>query len=158
MTMLEGSAADNVMPSAAKAVLNLRLLPPWTVETVLARIRETVNDNRVSVTVHGLATDPVAAVPGQEQVPVSGNGGSAGWNSILGAVETVFPGAPVLPFLMTATTDSRHYKKLAGPIYRFNPQVLVPEELSRIHGHDERISLANLENCRRFYSTLLELL
>jgi carboxypeptidase PM20D1 len=156
MTMLEGSAADNVMPSSAKAVLNLRLLPPWTVETALARIKKTVNDDRVSVTVHGLATDPVAAVPGQENVPVSGRGGSPGWDSILGAVEAVFPGAPALPFLMTATTDSRHYKNLAGPIYRFNPQALGPGELSRIHGHDERISLANLENCRRFYSVLLE--
>ena len=164
MTMLKGSAADNVMPSAVTAVLNLRLLPPWTVETALARIRETVNDDRVSVRIHGLATDPVPAVPGQENVPGSGkNGGSAagasaGWDKILGAAAAVFPGVPVLPFLMTATTDSRHYRELAGPIYRFNPQVLDPGELSRIHGHDERISLTNLENCRRFYASLLVLL
>jgi carboxypeptidase PM20D1 len=162
MTMLKGSAADNVMPSAATAVLNLRLLPPWTVETALARIRETINDDRVSVRIHGLATDPVPAVPGQENVPGFGkNGGSAaggcaGWDKILEAAEAVFPGVPVLPFLMTATTDSRHYRELAGPIYRFNPQVLDPVELSRIHGHDERISLTNLENCRGFYSALLE--
>ncbi|MCL2128271.1 MAG: M20/M25/M40 family metallo-hydrolase, partial [Treponema sp.] len=30
MTQLEGSAADNVMPSEARAVINLRLLWPWT--------------------------------------------------------------------------------------------------------------------------------
>ncbi|MDR0587043.1 MAG: M20/M25/M40 family metallo-hydrolase [Treponema sp.] len=164
MTMLKGSAADNVMPSAVTAVLNLRLLPPWTVETALARVKETVNDDRVSVRIHGLATDPVPAVPGQENVPgFRKNGGraasaSAGWDKILGAAAAAFPGVPVLPFLMTATTDSRHYSELAGPIYRFNPQVLDPGELSRIHGHDERISLVNLENCRGFYSSLLELL
>ena len=166
MTMLKGSAADNVMPSAVTAVLNLRLLPHWTVETALARVKETVNDDRVSVRIHGLATDPVPAVPGQENVPgfgkngESGGGGNgcAGWDKILGAAAAVFPGVPVLPFLMTATTDSRHYRELAGPVYRFNPQVLDPGELSRIHGHDERISLANLENCRRFYSSLLVLL
>jgi carboxypeptidase PM20D1 len=158
MTMLKGSAADNVMPSAVTAVLNLRLLPPWTVETALARIKKTINDDRVSVRIHGLATDPVPAAPGQENVPGSGKGGEgcAGWDKILGAATAVFPGVPVLPFLMTATTDSRHYRELAGAIYRFNPQVLDPAELSRIHGHDERISLANLENCRGFYSALLE--
>jgi carboxypeptidase PM20D1 len=167
MTMLKGSAADNVMPSAVTAVLNLRLLPPWTVETALARVKETINDDRVSVRIHGLATDPVPAVPGQENVPGFGDGsagngnaanGCSGWDKILGAAAAVFPGVPVLPFLMTATTDSRHYRELAGPVYRFNPQVLSPGELSRIHGHDERISLANLENCRRFYLALLDLL
>jgi carboxypeptidase PM20D1 len=160
MTMLAGSAADNVMPSAVQAVLNLRLLPPWTVESALARIVQTVADDRVAVTVHGLATNPVPASPGQELVPSGGNaaGKCAGWDNILEAMETSFPGVPVLPFLMTATTDSRHYRKLAGAIYRFNPQRLNPGELSRIHGHDERISLENLENCRRFYFALMKTL
>lgn len=150
ITMLEGSAAENVMPSTAKAVLNLRLLPPWTVEKALDRIRKTVDDDRVAVSVHGCATNPVPAARGQEKMS------GPGWDEILGAIGKTFPETPVLPFLMTATTDSRHYAGLAEAIYRFNPQRLNPAELSRIHGHDERISLENLENCRRFYSALLE--
>jgi carboxypeptidase PM20D1 len=79
-----------------------------------------------------------------------------GWEELRRAVEEVFPGTPVVPFLMLATTDSRHYQKLSGRIFRFSPQKLNPKELSRIHGHDERISLENLENCLSFYSRLLE--
>jgi carboxypeptidase PM20D1 len=138
------------MPSAVKAVLNLRLLPPWTVDTAIRRLEAVIADERVGVSVHGLATDPVPAGPGQESME------GPGWKEVLSAAGQVFPGVPVLPFLMLATTDSRHYQELSPRIFRFSPQKLNPGELSRIHGHDERISLENLENCLSFYSRVLE--
>jgi carboxypeptidase PM20D1 len=150
MTQLEGSAADNVMPSEVRAVINLRLLPPWTVETAAERLNAVIADERVKISPYGLATDPVPAAPGQAAME------GPGWKEIRDAVEKTFPGIPVLPFLMLATTDSRHYQKLSDRIFRFSPQKLNPEELSRIHGHDERISLENLENCLSFYSRILE--
>lgn len=152
MTQLEGSAADNVMPSEVKAVINLRLLSPWTVEKALERLRSVVADERVEVSIHNLATDPVPAGPGQAGME------GPGWNELRQTIEEVFPGTPALPFLMLATTDSRHYQKLSAQIFRFSPQKLNPGELSRIHGHDERISLENLKNCLSFYSLLLECL
>jgi carboxypeptidase PM20D1 len=71
------------------------------------------------------------------------------------AIEKSFPDVPVLPFLMVATTDSRHYKEISDGIFRFGPQMLAPEELARVHGHDERVSIDNLNNAYRFYSILL---
>ena len=164
MTQLEGSSADNVLPSAVRAILNLRLLPPWTVDSAIKRLRSLVADRRVSVTVHGLGSDPVMAGP--EAAAMTG----PGWNKISAAIAEAFaadggiprgqaaglPGLPVLPFLMLATTDSRHYQDLSPGIFRFSPQTLTPEEISRVHGHDERISLENLEHCLRFYTALLE--
>jgi carboxypeptidase PM20D1 len=150
MTQLEGSAADNVMPSAVKAVINLRLLPPWTVDTAIRRLKAVIADERVEVSIYGFATDPVPAAPGQAAKE------GPGWKELQSAVRQVFPGVPVLPFLMLATTDSRHYQKLSDTIFRFSPQKLNPAELSLIHGHDERISLENLENCLSFYSRVLE--
>ncbi|MDR2471623.1 MAG: M20/M25/M40 family metallo-hydrolase [Treponema sp.] len=164
MTQLEGSSADNVLPSTVRAVLNLRLLPPWTVDTAIKRIRSIIADNRVSVTVHGLGSDPVMA--GLETAAMTG----PGWNEISAAIAAAFtadggipgeeaaglPGLPALPFLMLATTDSRHFEDLSPGIFRFSPQTLTPEEISRVHGHDERISLENLEHCLRFYTALME--
>jgi carboxypeptidase PM20D1 len=152
MTQLEGSAADNVMPSEVKAVINLRLLSPWTVEKAVERLQSVIADERVKVSIHNLATDPVPAAPGQAVME------GPGWNELRQTIEQVFPGTPALPFLMLATTDSRHYQKLSAQIFRFSPQKLNPGELSRIHGHDERISLENLKNCLAFYSRLLECL
>ena len=150
MTQLEGSSADNVMPSSVRAVINLRLLPPWTVDTVIERIKAVIKDSHVSVTPHNMGTDPVESGP--EQAAQKG----PGWNEITAALGKVFPDAPILPFLMVATTDSRHYQKLCPYIFRFNPMLLKPDELSLIHGHNERISLENVEHCLQFYTTLME--
>jgi carboxypeptidase PM20D1 len=149
MTQLEGSAADNVMPSAVRAVINLRLLPPWTVESAAGFIKKAVRDERVEVSIHGLATNPVPA--GREHTRGSG----PGWKEMAAALEAASPGNPALPFLMVATTDSRHYLELSGSIFRFSPHKLNPEELARIHGHDERISVENFNRGIRFYETLL---
>jgi carboxypeptidase PM20D1 len=146
MTQLSGSAADNVMPSEVRAVINLRLLRSWTIEKAIAFIKKAVNDERVQVKVHGMGTGPVAANPDYER---------SGWLEIKTALEEVYPGIPVLPFLMTATTDSRHFKELADGIFRFTPHKLDPKEMSGVHGHNERISLENLERGLKFYSKLL---
>jgi carboxypeptidase PM20D1 len=149
MTRLEGSAADNVMPSEVRAVLNLRLLHPWTVEKALGFIKKAIGDKRVNVRAHGLGTDPVPAAP--EHAGRTG----PGWKEMEAALKAVYPGVPSLVFLMMAATDSRHYQDLAGGIFRFSPHRLTPGELDRIHGHDERISLENLRRGFEFYSRLL---
>jgi len=152
MTQLEGSPADNVMPSEAKAILNLRLLPPWTVDRAVNYVREVINDKRVVVRASPArpGNDPVAAAPG------AANGSSEGWPAISAALGATFPDAAILPFLVTATTDSRYYAKLCGAVYRFGPVSLTEAELSRIHGIDERISLENLAAGIAFYERLLE--
>jgi carboxypeptidase PM20D1 len=149
MTQLAGSAADNVLPSEARAVINLRLLPPWTVDGAIAFIKKAVNDRRVQVKVHGMGTGPVAANPDYER---------SGWPEIKAALAETWPGVPMLPFLMVATTDSRHYRELSGGIFRFNPHKLNPKEMSGTHGHNERISLENLRRGLQFYTKLLEAL
>ena len=149
MTRLEGSTADNVLPSEVRAVINIRLLWPQTIESATAFIEKAINDKRVQVSIHGLGTNPVAA---------SGDYRKDGWPQIQEALGEALPGVPLLPFLMIATTDSRHYQKLSGCIFRFSPQKLDPKELSGVHGHDERISEGNLRRGLVFYSHLMRYL
>jgi carboxypeptidase PM20D1 len=147
MTQLEGSPADNVLPSEARAVINLRLLQPWTIETATDFIKKAINDKRVQVSVHGLATNPVTASRDYQR---------SGWPEIKAALAEAWPDIPLLPFLMVAATDSRHYKEITDSIFRFSPHKLSPKELSGVHGHDERISEENLQKGLTFYSKLLE--
>jgi carboxypeptidase PM20D1 len=154
MTQLEGSAADNVMPSQVRAVINLRLLWPMTVESAVAFIIKAIGDKRVRVSVHGLGTGPVAA-SGEFRRGAKKRQFPRGWQEIQGAMEKAWPGIPLLPFIMVATTDSRHYQQMTDNIFRFSPYKLDPKELGGIHGHDERISIENLQRGLAFYSGLL---
>jgi carboxypeptidase PM20D1 len=149
MTQLKGSAADNVLPSETSAIINLRLLQPWTAKSAIAFIEKAVADRRVQVSVYGLASDPVAP---------SKDGQRGGWQEIEAAMNEAWPGIPLLPFIMIATTDSRHYQKLSDSILRFSPHKLDPKELSGVHGHNERISLENLNRGLSFYAALMKLL
>jgi len=160
MTQLEGSAADNVMPSQVRAVINLRLLWPQTVEAALAYIKKTINDERVQVSTYRLATDPVASSEEFRRGMKKRKGSKVGlipkgWQEIQSAMEQAWQGIPLLPFIMVATTDSRHYQELTNNIFRFSPYKLDANELGGIHGHDERISLENLNRGLAFYSNLL---
>ncbi|GHV82369.1 peptidase M20 [Spirochaetia bacterium] len=150
MTQLEGSAADNVMPSAVRGVLNLRLLPPWTVERALAFVKKAVADDRVEVSIHGQGNNPIPANP--EHAKLAG----PGWTAMEAALTETVPNVPILPFIMVAATDSRYFKDIAGGIFRFNPFILDSKEIALIHGHDERISLENLNRGVQFYTALLK--
>lgn len=54
-----------------------------------------------------------------------------------------------------ASTDTKHFLKLSKNIYRFAPSVLEQEDLKRIHGANERISLQNYEEVPNFYYHLM---
>lgn len=151
MTQLEGSKTDNVMPSVARAVLNLRLIPGWTVDRAVGYVRGRIADPRVKV-------EAYAARAANDPVPANGEaaaGRDEGWKTVSQAIAEAFPGMPILPFLVTATTDSRHYAEVARAIYRFSPLLLDAEELARIHGHDERISVENFLRGIGFYRSLI---
>ncbi|HKK48311.1 MAG TPA: M20/M25/M40 family metallo-hydrolase, partial [Alkalispirochaeta sp.] len=69
-TMLSGSAAPNVLPAAVEAVVNVRILPGETIESVRRRFVKTVADAEVAVDVLNPAGsgDPVDAAPTHTEV------------------------------------------------------------------------------------------
>lgn len=60
----------------------------------------------------------------------------------------------VLPYLMAGGTDSRKYEELSDNILRFSAVRMKNEDLKRIHGTDERISMENLKRMIAFYRNL----
>ena len=61
----------------------------------------------------------------------------------------------VAPSLVIGGTDSKHYAPIADNNYRFLPSRLRSEDLDRIHGDNERISIDNYDEIIRFYIQLL---
>ncbi|MBN2510026.1 MAG: M20/M25/M40 family metallo-hydrolase [Spirochaetales bacterium] len=145
ITVMRGSDKDNVLPQNAEAIINCRILPGDTVIRALETCRRVIKDRRVEV----LADDP-----GSNFDPKRA-GSLKYFKPLCAAVGAVFPYAPAVPHLVTATTDSKQYADISSEIYRFVPLVLDEEEVDRIHGSDERISLINYYRCIVFFKEAL---
>jgi carboxypeptidase PM20D1 len=145
-TMIGGGVKQNVLPTSARAVVNFRVLPGDSIEDVISHVRRVVDDPRVDIT---------AFDGGQEAT--SGSPVTAPSFALLQrTIREVFPGTIVAPYLTIGGTDSRHYMHLTDNVYRFLPIVAEQNDLARVHGTDERVSLDNYERAVQFYLRLLE--
>ncbi len=150
VTVMKGSSKDNILPHFAEAIINIRIIPGETVDSVLKRVQGIVKNKQVKIEFQdsGYASDPV------HESDVKGRGYSA----IATAVEIVYPKAMVAPFLVTAATDSRHFEPIADNIYRFSPMVLTSDDIKTVHGVNESISIKNFKNMIRFFKTMMKML
>ena len=144
VTVLRAGEKDNALPTEARALVNLRILPGESVAKVTECVRRTVSDPEVAVTPI-LAIEPSALASTR----------SPGYRVLAETIGEVFPDATVAPGLMVAGTDSRHYLPVAELAYRFVPLRLTREDLSRIHGVNERISVASYTEVITFYVRLV---
>ena len=135
------------MPSRASAIVNFRILPGDTVSSVIEYTHKVVDDSRVKMR-------PIAGEPPSEpsvRSPVD----SPQFRLMQKTLAEVYPEAVAAPFVFVAATDSKHYAALTQNIYRFAPLLLDSKEVARIHGTNERISVANLTRSIDFYVQLM---
>ncbi|AIS58296.1 M20/M25/M40 family metallo-hydrolase (plasmid) [Vibrio coralliilyticus] len=148
VTLLRSGIKDNVLPSVASANVNVRLLPGVTPDQVIAHMTSVIDDPAIRVQIAppaNLAT-PVADTSGHEFSRLRRAVGS-----VFGDRQTV-----VAPYLTINATDARHYLPLTDKLYRFLPLALKDDDLARIHGPNERISVQAYGQMLAFYATLLE--
>lgn len=146
-TIIAGGTQENVLPREARAVVNLRLLPGDSAQELIEAIRELVGgpDLTVRFVDEAQALDPSAISP-TDNPP---------FQAIERTIREVFPGTIVAPFLVTAGTDARFYEVLTPAVYRFLPVELTHEDVTRIHGVGERISVEGYGRAVRFYYQLI---
>lgn len=135
-TMLEAGTALNVIPSEAVAHLDGRIIPGQTVETLVQELRARVSDPHVEISTELIALGHESSADTEL------------FRAIKTAIATHDPGAMVVPYLLPALTDSRFLVKRGVAVYGFDPMQPEPGwpgPLKMAHGHDERISVANIE-------------
>ena len=143
-TQMEGSKGINVIPPYAMMASNHRIVPGDTVESSIERIRRTVADEKVEVSL----------INGTDPSRVSDVKCSA-WDVVTSATAETWPEAIVSPYLMLACSDSRHWGVLSDKVYRFSAMALSKEERATIHGNDERIPLSTISKSVEFYLRLM---
>ncbi|MCB0386887.1 MAG: M20/M25/M40 family metallo-hydrolase, partial [Bdellovibrionales bacterium] len=132
VTMIKGGTKANVLPAEAKANLNLRLLPGDRAEWAKKRVSRLVAEYpeiEVRQANPGFVNEASAVSPTRSQ----------GYELISAAIVKLDPSIVPIPYLVLGATDSRHYRDLSPNIYRFLFASLFADEVSRLHGIDERI-------------------
>jgi len=142
-TLLKAGYKHNVIPDLAEALIDIRPLAGQE-DAVLDEIRELVGpDIEVVVMTRDVGLEN----------PFSG----ALVESMIAAIGTHDPGAPVLPYLLSGGTDNKALSQLGIAGYGFAPLKL-PAELDfpgMFHGVDERVPLDALVFGRRVLGDLL---
>jgi acetylornithine deacetylase/succinyl-diaminopimelate desuccinylase-like protein len=131
-TKLNAGSKINVIPSVAEAQVDARLVPGQTAETFLQELRAVLG-NEYEIEFHQPTTRGIEADP---HSPL--------YDTIVRTLKRHDPTAVVLPDLVVGATDARHVTKLGTRVYGFCPTFDDASEMERVHGDDERISVANV--------------
>ncbi|MFH1539795.1 MAG: M20 family peptidase [bacterium] len=145
-TMLEGSRKENVLPAKAKAVVNFRILQGDTIDGVVAHVRRAIGDPRVKINVLKRTMDEPSPVSDVE---------SESFQMLQRIIQGVFPGVIVAPSTVLGATDARHYAPVSDSVYRFIPERAGPDDLNRVHGTNERISVENHAEIVTFFMQVI---
>lgn len=145
VTRFESGVQDNVIPGRASAVVNLRLLPGWTIPGTLQHLREAIHDPRVRLTVRGKASEAPPVTPVD----------TPAYRLLSATIQQTFPGALVAPFLTNGATDIRHYAAVSRNLYRFAPSLDTRTFSGNGHAVDERLPVENYRQYLAFYTAIL---
>ena len=145
-TMIEGGIKMNILPQQAKAVANFRLMPGETIGDVKKRVEKIIKKLDITVKVNDVSFNP------SKIYDTSSNE----YKVMCKTIAAVFPESIVAPYLTVGSTDSRYYQKIANQIYRFCPVEIDSEDLERVHGVNERISIEGYEKLIKYFYLLIE--
>jgi acetylornithine deacetylase/succinyl-diaminopimelate desuccinylase-like protein len=141
-TMIGASDALNVIPAHAELRLDCRVLPGAQPDELLGEVRACLGDLDVELE---LAEPPEGGTRSPIDTPLAG--------MLREYVETIEPGALVLPSMSAGFTNSHFLREAFGTVaYGFFPLVHTPLDLvyETVHGHDERIHQDDLTLGVRF--------
>ncbi|MEP4890787.1 MAG: M20 family peptidase [Aliiglaciecola sp.] len=144
-TMAKGSSKSNILPSQASAVINFRILPGDTIESVKQHVISAIDDERVMI------SDFMSINP-SEVSPTD----SFGFKLIEKHIRQLDNDVLVAPYLVIGGTDSRYYTGLSKNIYRFMMVRLNPKSLTRFHGINEQLPVEDYLNAIRFFHAMLQ--
>ncbi len=145
-TMQKGSNAYNVIPQEAYVTANLRFIPFEGRKESLAIVRKIASKYDLEVEEVN-CTDPTSSL--------DLNGPQ--FALCKKAIEKVFPGVCVLPYVVTGGTDSRFYDKHVDACVRFEPVNVSRDQLSKMHGIDENLNIDTLPLAVDYYKEVIRL-
>lgn len=128
-TMMSAGHAENALPQTAQAIINCRMLPDDSNESVMKVLQSVLNDSQISVT---RISSPFAAPVSPLRADVT--------SAVSKISEEIWPGVNVTPLMSTGATDGKYLRRQGIPVYGVSGMFGDMEDV-RAHGKDERIGI-----------------
>lgn len=144
-TMQSGSPSANIIPEKAELIINMRFIPHQDKEESIAVIRKIAE--KYDLQVEDLGGDPSFPPVNTESAP---------FKLVEEVIAEVFPGLPVVPYVMTGGTDAACYQKISDACLRFSPVYYTNEQMDSMHAKNENVDTASLPGAVDFYKALIQ--
>jgi acetylornithine deacetylase/succinyl-diaminopimelate desuccinylase-like protein len=147
VTMLEGSNKVNIIPPAAHADIDTRVVPGEKLDRWISELQNVIKDDKIKI-------EPILAFDANSS-PVD----TALVTTLADVIKRRYPDAIVTYPVQAGFTDCHYFRDLGIHSYGFTPFVAAPRELGGgVHGNDERIGKqAYVEGVRFFYEVIAQL-
>jgi len=145
-TLIQGGIKSNVHPPSAEVNLNCRLLPGQDVKAFVDSLSSWIAPGPYEFKYTARSSTPEAS-------PQDG----IGFILIEQVCSEMFPDTPILPYLSPGMSDGTRFRHEGIPTYGLLPFPLDENEVWRMHGKDERISVEALMMGMRLVYRLVEL-
>lgn len=144
VTMLEGSNKINIIPPAARAEIDTRVVPGEKLERWIAELRGVIKDDSIKI-------EPILAFEANAS-PID----SELVKTVAAIAKQRYPEAIITHPVLAGFTDSHYFRELGVMSYGFSPFVAPPRELGGgYHGNDERVGKkAYVEGVKFFYQVV----
>ena len=137
----------NVIPGSAEATLNARLIPGVEPADFVRELQGVINDPSVEVRFNSTPLKPTPISPDT----------TALFRALEKQARVQYPGAEVTSYLFQAGTDAYAWRSRGVPVYGIYPYAIDAEDLTRMHGNDERVSIESLrQGTEMIFRTLVD--
>ena len=147
-TIIDGGFRSNVLPGAAEATVNIRLLPGARPRPAIRELRRVIGDRKVKVTPIGTTGESATETLDRFDKRAAQKPSSIDtdlYRALAREGKREWPTARVTPALFEAGTDAVPWRERGIPVYGVYPYPISRSELADMHGNDERISIRRLE-------------
>ncbi|MBN2853171.1 MAG: M20/M25/M40 family metallo-hydrolase [Clostridia bacterium] len=144
-TMTHASMEPNVLPQVASFTVNCRILQGDSGSKLIHYIKDKCS--KYDFNIETLRLDEPSNVSDYK---------SDIFKLVAGITLGIYEDAVIVPYLMVAGTDCYKFECICKNVIRFTPFFIPMKDMGRIHSTNERNSIENVENCVKFFTTLLK--
>jgi acetylornithine deacetylase/succinyl-diaminopimelate desuccinylase-like protein len=143
--VIHGGQKTNTIPDVVDINVDIRTIPGETQDTADEYIRDALGD----------LADKVEIAPEQGSEPTRSPIDNPLWDALRARTQVVYPGAELMPGLITGGTDARYFRQRGAIAYGaalLSPNVTFSSFGQRFHGNDERIDVESLGLSTEFWT------